>query len=821
MRRFSFKSYLALLVAAAVVPLALFAAGMVRWAASDSRRDAEHAQANLVESLTLAIEGELRANEAVLDALATSPVLAKGDLAAFDAYARKVGAQRDSWIVLNDAQAQQLINTRLPPGSVLPRSGTRTLIDSVFATRRTQISDVFIGVVAPRPLVSVMVPVSRDGEVRYALDMPFAPERLSRLLASPALPAQTVATLLDSKSTIVARSHDAATYAGKPAPDWLRQAVAEGRQFASGARPDGVEAVIAFRALSIAPWTLVVAQPKAALSAGPDRALNRLGAGALVFIILAVAGAALLGRRLARSIQALARAAPTMLEGRTPATLGPAPAEIAELARVLGKAADAVRDSQAERERAAAAEARAAALAESEQQAQQLAAIVDWSDEAIISKDLDGRIITWNRGAEDLFGYAAAEILGKPIAILIPPDRLDEENEILARIRRGERVWPYDTLRRRKDGRLVPVAISVSPIKRADGRIVGASKIARDITARKQTEDALRASEERLRQAQAAAGFGVFDTDLVGGRMMWDARMRALWGLPADVRLTREIVMAGIHPEDRARVEAALARACDPAGAGVYAAEYRVVARDGTERWIAATGQVFFAEGRAARVVGTAMDISERKAAERRQQLLMREVDHRAKNALAVAAGLLRMTKAKTVPEFVDIAQKRVGALARVHSLLAENLWDGAPLDDLIKRELAPFLVQGARVSIAGPPLVIAPASAQAVSMVLHELATNATKYGALSAPQGRVDVIWRATDIDVTLVWKESGGPPVAPPATTGFGMQVIEQVTRYQLEGSVAFDWPETGLVCTFTLPVTCIAGGGGALRPWDAHA
>jgi two-component system CheB/CheR fusion protein len=314
---------------------------------------------------------------------------------------------------------------------------------------------------------------------------------------------------------------------------------------------------------------------------------------------------------------------------------------------------------------------------QAEQVGQRLVSIVESSDDAIVSKDFNGVITSWNAGAERLFGYTAEEVIGKPIMILIPPDRHDEESTIIERIRHGERVDHYETIRRRKNGSLIEISLTVSPVRNADGKIVGASKIARDITER-------RRSEERI-------------------------------------------------------------------------------------------------------------------------TLLAHEVDHRAKNLLAMVQATVRLTQGDTPEALKTAIEGRLQALANAHALLAQSRWAGADLRSLIAEELSPYCQEnGRRAGIDGASLTLEPETAQSIAIAVHELTTNAVKYGALSAPTGHVQVAWsRSAGGQVALRWAESGGPPVTPPARQGFGTRVIERMIRSQLKGEVRFDWLTEGLVCEMVVP------------------
>ena len=316
-----------------------------------------------------------------------------------------------------------------------------------------------------------------------------------------------------------------------------------------------------------------------------------------------------------------------------------------------------------------------AALRESEQRLRWLASIVESSDDAIISKSLDGIITSWNRGAERVFGYTAEEAIGQPITIVIPQDRQDEERAILTRIRRGERIEHFETVRQRKHGSLIVVSLTVSPVKNAEGKIIGASKSARDITAQK------RAQEQIATLAQ--------------------------------------------------------------------------------------------------------------------------EAEHRSKNLLATVQATVNLSESDTPVGLKQAIEGRIQALANVHSLFVETRWIGAELSTIVAQELAPYAVKDERrVRIDGPQVLLEPNTAQAIAMALHELATNAAKYGALSASNGQIGLTWlHEADGRLTLRWHEMDGPAVKRPTHQGFGTRIIEGMIG-QLKGKAHFDWPAEGLVCEITL-------------------
>jgi PAS domain S-box-containing protein len=315
------------------------------------------------------------------------------------------------------------------------------------------------------------------------------------------------------------------------------------------------------------------------------------------------------------------------------------------------------------------------ALGEIEQRLRWSASIVESSDDAIVSKNLDGIVTSWNRGAQRVFGHTAAEAVGQPITIVIPEDRQDEERDILTRIRRGERIDHFETVRRRKDGSLIVVSLTVSPVKNAEGKIVGASKIARDITEQKR-------SQERI-------------------------------------------------------------------------------------------------------------------------ATLAREAEHRSKNVLASVQAAVNLSRADTPEDLKKAIEGRIQALANVHSLFVESRWIGADLSTIAAQELGPYSVQG-RVRVDGPAVFLEPNVAQAFAVSLHELATNAAKYGSLSGNKGQVVLKWvHGADRELVLRWTETGGPPVEPPTRKGFGSRVIAGMIQ-QLKGTVRFDWHPSGLICEISIRV-----------------
>jgi PAS domain S-box-containing protein len=326
-------------------------------------------------------------------------------------------------------------------------------------------------------------------------------------------------------------------------------------------------------------------------------------------------------------------------------------------------------------------------LKRGEETALRLASVVESSHDAIVSKDLNGIITSWNGSSEQLFGYTAAEVIGRPITILIPEDRHDEEKTILERLARGERVDHFETVRRRKDGSLIELSLTISPVRNARGEVIGASKIARDITERRQAEE--------------------------------------------------------------------------------------------------------------------------------QKNLLLREMNHRVKNLLTLASGLVSLSarSQRTKEELVRTLQGRLNALARAYQLTLPDLANGdtkvraaTTLGELLQVIFSPFTAgdDPQRIVSNGPDVPISGQAATTVALLLHELATNAAKHGALSSSSGRVQVEWTTAADKLVLTWREEGGPPIrGEPESEGFGSLLARGATS-QLGGRISRSWLPAGLSVRLIMPL-----------------
>ena len=307
----------------------------------------------------------------------------------------------------------------------------------------------------------------------------------------------------------------------------------------------------------------------------------------------------------------------------------------------------------------------------------------------------------------------------------------------------------------------------------------------------------LRESERRRSLALAAGQMGSWDWDAMTGECQWDSGQYRIFGFdPNSLQLTLENIRSFIHPDDFAKIDSIVRKGVTDTN--TFQTEVRIVRPDGQTCWcICAAATTSDPLGRVTRISGVTIDITELKEAEARRTLLVREVDHRARNALAIVQSIVRLTKAPTIEAYIPMVEGRIKAVSNAHALLSESRWEGADLARLAEEELAPYRNgETERIAVSGPAVFLKPETAQSIALVLHELATNAAKYGALSLLSGRVSLSWQWHHGRLDLQWEEIDGPAVQKPATNGYGTKVISDSVTHQLGGTATFDWRPSGL-------------------------
>ncbi|MGA7325346.1 MAG: PAS domain S-box protein [Rhodomicrobium sp.] len=415
--------------------------------------------------------------------------------------------------------------------------------------------------------------------------------------------------------------------------------------------------------------------------------------------------------------------------------------------------------------------------------------------------DLHGRFQCCNRAYSDMLGYTEDELRALDFPRLIHPEdraaNIVQISRILAR-----QASSFEIVNRSltKDGRHLWVQKHVSLFRDTAGEPTGIMALVTE------AEGALRESEERLRLSNEAAGIGTFTVDLERNCAFYSPEAAAMFGFPGIQTATAAAAFLRVHRDDVARVRKQYEEAASGKNTGQLKMDFRFVRPGGEVRWMTWIGRVDFRENQSSRrpfrILGACLDITERKCHEDQVRLLLREVNHRSKNMLALVQAVARQTLASNPKDFLDRFGKRVQALAASQDLLVKNAWQGADLNELVRSQLAHFddLI-GTRIELQGPFLFVSASTAQTIGMALHELATNAGKYGALVNNDGVVKVEWglerrEPEEETFAMSWYEQGGPPVTRPAQSGFGSTVICRLAEMSLNGKVDLDFAVTGL-------------------------
>jgi len=314
----------------------------------------------------------------------------------------------------------------------------------------------------------------------------------------------------------------------------------------------------------------------------------------------------------------------------------------------------------------------------------------------------------------------------------------------------------------------------------------------------------LQQSEQLRGLALAAGQMGCWEWDAVRKAATWDRGQRTIFGVDQHAfEPTPEAVRPLIHPDDLEPILDAFRKM--NRDTATFQTEFRVQRPGGELRWCRGAAAANFDESnRLIGVGGITVDITDHKLAEERQKLLAGEVDHRARNVVAVVQSIMRLTRANNIEDYIAAVDGRIGALSTAHRLLASSRWEGADLRKLVDEEFAPYRIgDQARVLVSGPTVVLAPAIAQTIALALHELVTNATKYGALSTDTGRIKLSWELLPHAIEFDWVESGGPKISPPKKRGYGTRIFSGGIEHQLGGVVDFRWHPDGLHCKLSIP------------------
>ena len=815
------------LVIGVLAPLLLIAAIYGVWNVQLHRSIAGRNLHTNVRAVSLVVDREMEMAKTALSVLALSSYLRADNFADLYAQAATVAQPLDGWITVGSPALQQLVNTRLPYGASLPEMSAPEFSRRTFATGRPAFSGVFFATVARAPTVAVSYPVFRDAQVVYDLRLSFLASRLARLLSAQDRPAGWALILTDADRREIARAGNGDEDISRSLAGWLQQAETDDDGLMEETSPGGRQLVIAYRRSPLTGWLTVAVVPRQLLNDLVNRATLILAAGGVFSLLLAVMAALTIGRRVAGPLQGLAGEADALVRGEVPSAARESVAEIAEVRRALQEAGSVYRRQvetrlSLERERRA-RELAEHSRAEMEKRERKSRRLIDSNLIGICIAGGD-RIIEANGVFLGMLGYDLAELQagGLPLRRIAPPDDPLLGGAAMRELRDHGEIAPFERELLRKDGGRVPVLIGAARIADETAEVSWVCFVI-DLTQQKHTAASLKRSEERYRGLAEAIASVIWTAD-AGGAMVDMHHWSGLSGQTPG-QYAGEGWVNVLHPDDRGPTLRKWKHAI--ANRLPIEIEYRVRNHNGRYRWYHARGvPVLNADGSIREWIGVCFDIDDRKAAAVRQLLLMSELDHRVRNILATVHSMVSLTgsSAATKEEYAALLQGRIAAMARTHGLLSRGGWSGAPLMQIVTDELAPFSDATGTIAIDGDPeFILRPKDALDFALVVHELATNAARHGALSRTGGRLHVSWQVEHDTLSFHWIETGGPAVGRVSHRGFGARLMANVFGPGAGRSAACDYTPAGLCCTLTMPVQAALArrekAGNATEPREA--
>jgi PAS domain S-box-containing protein len=774
------RVYLILFALGLAIPLLLLSAYFLSRMANLERDRIERRVLQVAEALTWDIDRELDRAIVTLETLSTSEALAKADFGTFHSQAIRALRRTNSGILLLDLSLQQLLNTRVPFGTPLPKTAGPEVARKVIETQQPQISDLFVGAVSKVPVLNVEIPVFVAKKLRYILIMSIDPLHLVDVMKGQRLEGPWITGITDRKGIIVARSERHDEFVGKQLPESL---------FASSLAEKGV-----FRAVSVAGQPIARATLRseksgwlvsATVPASYVDAPRLLGWTLFSFLFaaaLAVGGslAYVFARFIAKPLDDATRVAKELGEGHHVQGSVTPLIEANTLTKALSTASRALSD-------------RSKALSEA---LARFDIALRGAEITVFTQDLHRKYLWVSKSPWDnIVGLREEDFVSpeaRPSAIAFKEKVLKggvaQEGDLSATVNGEYRTW----------------RVRAEPTYDPDGAIDGLIGVAVDVTRLRRAEGA----KAQLAAIVASTGEAILGRSLDGIIQSWNPAAEQMFGFTADEVVGRS---AAILVPDHLVSE--LEEIHDKVRAGqTVSLETIRRTKDGREIHVAIN--IAPTRDEAGTITGLCSvthDISDRKRREDHTAFLMRELAHRSKNLLAVVKGMASQTarQSETIDQFQIHFNRRIHGLANSQDLLVRQNWEGAYLDELIRAQLDVFVdAGGPRVRLKGPRVFLESEAVQNIGLALHELATNASKYGALLDSAGYISISWRldpkmAKDRRLHLVWQEHDGPPVIAPTRAGFGRMVIERMVGQALQGSVTLEFPSTGVVWRLEIP------------------
>ena len=773
---------LARLVMSIMIPLLAFSA-LVLWQFTEQQqRRAETESIVIATKLAKDFDREVNGFVAALSGLSTSPALQSNDLAVFYEQAKQVGAVLRAPILLEDATTgRQLMNTRRPFGAELPDSEPSSIFAAVVASKQPVVSDLVFGLVAQRQLVVVAVPVVLGGEVRSVLMLSIEPKRLVAVMDDQQLPSHWITAVSDRQGTIIARSRDLDAFVGHPSGKFEASAGPMGVERQTGA--DGTTVLRGFSRTEHG-WLVSAFTPVSFID-GPLREswLAFLAIGAVV-LGLALPLTLLYARRIAQSIREVALGAAALERGEVVPLLKSEVHETVKVAEILNSASITLRE-------------RTRMLAES---AARFRSAFEQAAVGYKQTDLDGRWLMLNNRFCEMLGYTRDECLAQSSKTLTHPEDHLVEAPLLKQVLSGD--LPSVSIEKRyfaKGGSVVWVRSTTSLVRDLDGAPLYFVSVVEDITMG-QTARAVTARLAALVQVSNDAIISVTPRGLID---TWNPGAERLFGYSETEIVGQHFQILG--PAEKESESLTFFKR-GLAGES-FRVETEVKRKDATVFDAAiSVAPISIKDETVTALSVTIEDISERRQSERRMLLLNRELQHRVKNSMAVMQSIANQTIRSTpAPDaFRTAFQGRLQALSAANDLLLQSVWTGSDLASIIDQQMKPLLSEPHRQLRKHGPSVALPADLTVpLGLALHELGTNALKYGSLSSAGGAVDIEWIVNveegKRDLVLTWTETGGPTVTPSDHRGFGSTLILR----GIPGAVVVHRVEPGgVVCTIKL-------------------
>lgn len=770
-----------------IAPLALFGvfAGVQLSAAQQEAIRQQLAQS--ARGLSETIDQQVLSELETLHALAGSPSLGSDDLAAFQRQAAAaIGVRGAGSILLVDKQNRHVLNTLVPYGRSLPNPAWS--FERNFTSDAPLISGVFLDTVSEQPTIAVSIPIKVGGEVRYALGRSLQSDVLARTLKTYALPEGWRSGLSDANDVVIARSLMSELFIGRKINPPPRIGLQDVHNVIETTDLEGKQSLHAYHWSTVTGWRTAVWAHGELLNA-PARILWR---SLTLLSVAALALAGFLGWAISRVLTSSIAAPRLLINGlETDRRVQPprtALVEIDQLGRALCDAA----------------ESRSRAHAAMRRSEQRFRGVFDHSPNGIAITDLQGRFQAVNSAYVNLLGYTEIDLHDVAFTDLLHASDIDGNlAEIDRLLRQDIQRFAIESRYIRKDGSFIWAGQHVAFLRDDAGAPTHIITIVTDITKRKFTEDDVRESDARFRRAIDAARLTVYDVQLSPGS---DCEAVTTYGISNIIGedcypepVSSSFWHGRIHSEDVATHTEQLKQNLGNPKCSGYQCEYRIRHKDGTWRDVLDNATIERNEaGVAQRLIGTIVDQTDRKRAEHRQRLLMQELAHRGKNLLAVIQSIAgrTLTSSRSTADAREAFMGRLHALANTYGSLTEEAFEGAPLDQIVALELSAF---SGRAKIDGPPVMVTAKRAQTLTLVVHELATNAAKYGALSVPDGRVTVQWKVDSADgdsrFLLSWQEFGGPPARPPKERGFGTLLVSVLAGGEFECTPELNYTAEG--------------------------